>query len=331
MAVQSCTQTVEWICVNGVSAPTRSGRSLAARDGGFTLIEVLVASALLLIGAFATLALLDNGAQATSVSRQSDVGNAIAQELVERSTGGRYTDTRNDLTDVDVGGTAVGPADRLRAAMGDATTAVSPTTPTAPTTPVVAPAAQSWSLRRSGTTYDVSYVACTLSDQISGVQIKGPYDCSPIASSGGGGGGGGGGMTTSNGCTVATSPVSVGGSAATSALGVSLQLLGYLGLKTCLDLGHVTDALSPAVCSLAAAGALGTPLASLVGSNGLLGSLARVNAGVGNCAALTEPDFRGPLAGVATATRMTVSVRWTDRKGRARQIDRTSLVRRPVR
>lgn len=326
-------QTDQNCMLHGASLPPARPAPKAPGDGGFTMIEVLVAATLLIIGSFATLALLDNGNRTTATTKQRDVAIASAQEIVERTAGGRYTATRNDMTDVDSTGSITGPADRARTAMGDATSAVSPATTLPPATQAVAPAPQSWTLRRSNTDFRVTYVACTLSDRVDGVEIKGPYDCSPIPPSGGGGGGGGGGGT-SNGCTVATTPIagsgSVAATAATGAVNVSLQLLGALGLRTCLDLGHITDALSPAVCSLATAGALGAPLASLVGNNGLLGGLARVNAGVGNCPSLVEPTLRGPLAGAATATRVTIKVEWTDREGVARSIDRTSLVRRPA-
>ena len=75
---------------------------MQARVGaGFTIIEVLVAATLLIISVLATLSMIDRPPPTTAVSKQRDVANALAQEMVERATGGRYTSTRNDLTDVD--------------------------------------------------------------------------------------------------------------------------------------------------------------------------------------------------------------------------------------
>lgn len=308
-------------------------RERAGDDTGFTLIEVVVAATLFIIGSLATLALLDNGARATSVSKQRDVASALAQEVVERATGGRYTTVRNDMTDIDAGTPLPGPADRLRQTIGDATSIVGPLTLTAPASPPKAPATQSWSMTRSGTSFTVSYTACTTSDRIDGVEIKGPYDCDPTTPTGLAAGTGTGVIPTTRtagGCTVATVPVTASSSAAASALGVSVQLLGFTSLSACLDAGKLTSALAPTLCSLAQSTPLTSSVDSLLGAGGLLGGVARVNAGVG-CGTLTEPDLVGPAAGAASVTRVTVRVAWADGNGGTPKVDRTSIIRRPTR
>ncbi|MGE4428422.1 MAG: hypothetical protein AB7G37_18360, partial [Solirubrobacteraceae bacterium] len=60
---------------------------------------MLVAATLLIVGIFASLALLDRSTSATSASVKRDGANAIAEELVERATGSRFDVAHNDLVD----------------------------------------------------------------------------------------------------------------------------------------------------------------------------------------------------------------------------------------
>lgn len=313
----------------------RSPRSWElAQDGGFTIVEVLVAATLLVIGALATLALLDNGASATAVSRQRDVANALAQEMVERSTGGRYTPSRNDLTDVDPGAAAriAGPADRLRVTLDPdgtaASTAVAPATVASGSPAVDVP--QSWTLTRQNTRYTVSYRSCTTSDTFQGVQILGPYDCS----------------LGTNGtpptpptpadpsiCTIGAIPPSYVDPANPGMLTVRLAVLGFTGLNVCV--GAVSSALADGLCTLLGQSSLLSGLTNnLLGTNGLLtnllGGLLKTGATAGLCpTSQVEGALTGAKGGIATSTRIAVQVSWTDYGGHARTIQQSSTVRRP--
>ena len=149
-------------------------------EQGFTLVEVLVAATLLIMGVFATLALIDKrdpddgGEQAARRRQRRGSGD-------DRACGGwplhehdQRPDGRRPATPA-----APGPADRMRLAMdpdGDqGSSAITPATVTSGTLPLNTP--QSWSLRRKNTTYTVSYRACTASDPYQGVVILGPFDC----------------------------------------------------------------------------------------------------------------------------------------------------------
>lgn len=292
-------------------------------ERGFTVIEVLIAATLLVVSVMATLALLDNATRTTGVSKQRDVANAVAQEMIERATGGRYTTTRNDLTDVDTAAARPGPADRLRAAMdpdGDqASSAITPATATSGTLPVNVP--QSWTLRRKNTTYTVSYRACTSSDTYQQVQIAGPFDCDRPATNPSGGDT----TTTPTGCGVGVAPSSGGGP---GDLTVRLQVLGIAGLNACL--ATAASPLFTAVCDLLGSSvALSSLQSSLLGSSGLLSNMlgGLVGGSVG-CTSQVEQVGLGARDGIATSTKLAVAVAWTDLQGRAHSIAQTSLIRR---
>jgi Tfp pilus assembly protein PilV len=297
-------------------------------ERGFTLIEVLVAATLFIAGVLATLTLIDSATKTTAVSKQRDVANAVAQEMVERATGGRYTSDNNDLTDVVPASLTPGPADRLRAGMdpdGDqAGTAVTPATVISGTVPVNA--AQSWSLRRKNTAYTVSYRACTASDPYQSVLIAGPFDCdSPNTT---GGPGGGNETTTPEGCKLGVIDPGDVDPADPGDLTVKLQVLGIAGLSACV--GAASAPLSAALCTLLGSSPSLTDL--LVGTNGVLaGALGGIaGSSVGLCSSpQVEQISKGAQEGMASSTRLAVTVAWTDLEGRAHSIARTSLVRRP--
>jgi Tfp pilus assembly protein PilV len=291
-------------------------------ESGFTLIEVLVAATLLIIGVFATLALLDTSTKATATSKQRDVANAIGQELIERAQGGRYSLTRNDMTDVDPASPTPGPADRLRAGMDpdgtSASTAVTPATVTSGSVPNLTP--QSWTLRRQNTTYTVSYRACTLSDAYQQVVISGPYDCArtataPVPAE----------TATSSGCPLGVALDS--GTSNPTAL-VHLQVLGILGVSVCLG-----DTLSTALCAvLGTSPILSNLTQTLLGTGGLLtGLLGAVNSGAtlaGCPPAQVDVNLTGARGGIATSTRLSVTVAWQDFSGRQQSASQTAVVRR---
>lgn len=293
-------------------------------ERGFTIIEVLIAATLLVVSVMATLALLDNATRTTGVSKQRDVANAVAQEMIERATGGRYTTTRNDLTDVDTAAARPGPADRLRAAMdpdGDhASSAITPATATSGTLPVNVP--QRWTLRRKSTTYTVSYRACTSSDTYQQVQIAGPFDCNRPATNPTGGGDT---TTTPTGCGVGVAPSSGTGP---GDLTVHLQVLGIAGLDACL--ATAASPLFTAVCNLLGSSvSLSSLQSSLLGSSGLLSNmLGGLVGGSAGCTSQVEQVGLGARDGIGTSTKLAVTVAWTDLQRRPHSISQTSLIRR---
>jgi Tfp pilus assembly protein PilV len=294
-------------------------------ERGFTLVEVLIAATLLVMSVLATLMLLDNATKTTAVSKQRDVANAVAQEMIERATGGRYTPSRNDMTDVDPAAALPGPADRMRLAMdpdGDqSSTAVSPATPTTGTQPVNV--AQSWSLKRKNTTYTVSYRACTGSDTYQQVQIAGPFDCNRPASDPSGTEG----TSTASGCGLGVVSAGTVDPNNPGQLTVKLQVLGVLGLSGCV--GAVSAPLSNALCSLLGTSqVLNNTLASATGQlTSLLGGL--VGGSVGLCpVSQVDQVAGGAKDAIGTSTRLAVTVAWTDSAGRARSIAQSAVIRR---
>lgn len=299
-------------------------------EKGFTLIEVLVAATLLVMGVLATLMLIDSATRTTAVSKQRDVANAVAQEMIERAAGGRYNQSRNDLTDVDLvppASSTPGPADRLRAGMdpdGDqGSTAVTPATSTTGSLPLTT--AQSWSLRRKNTTYTVSYRACTHSDAYKQISIAGPFDCDRPTSNPGGGDT----TTTAGGCSLGVVPAASVDPANPGTLTVKLQVLGITGVSACV--GAVSAPLSTALCTLLGSSSYLSDL--LVGAGGALTTLLGGVAGfsIGACTpAQIEQVSVGALDGMASSTRIAVTVAWTDLSGETHSIARTSLIRRSV-
>lgn len=307
---------------------TRIGRD----ESGFTLIEVLVAAVLLIAGMLATLTMLDNGNRTTATSKQRDVANALAQEMIERASGGRNTIARNDMTDVDRLAAAPGPADRLRLAMDPdseaASSAVSPATPTATNSvPLAVP--QTWTTTRRGTTFTVSYRACTISDVYQNVQILGQFDCSRVPTTttppSGGGSSGNCSLELLNPTTIDPSDPGT--------LTARLQLLGITGLNACV--GALLPDLSTALCSaVGSSNLVNTVYSGLLGAGGsvtglldLLGS----GASVGVCPpSQVETQLLGVQPAIAATTRVSVTVAWTGVDNRARSISQTALLRRPV-
>ncbi|MGX6447148.1 type IV pilus modification PilV family protein [Patulibacter sp. S7RM1-6] len=315
-------------------------RPVSPADDGFTLVEVLVAATLLVVGALATLALVDRGAEATGASLRQDTGNALAREMIERAQGARYTATENALTDRTAdAGTADGeasastPADRLRAAM-DPTGDAGGGTPTAvPATPWRTPT--EWTVRHGSVTYTMSYRACTHSETTDQVRILGPYDCDrspdppegPISSEGG--------------CTAALA-LGVGELKDRIArhpqdVVVDVQLLNVLGLGACLAptldglglprlmkplcqvLGDGTNALSTVTGLLDSV--LG-PLASRISV-----AICPVPSSAAAPSSTSPPE--GADLGIATSTDVHVGVAWTEpTTGERKRIVQSTVVRR---
>lgn len=300
-------------------------------DQGFTLIEVLVAATLLIVSVFASLAMVDNATKTTAVSKQRDVANAVAQEMIERATSGRYSATRNDLTDVDTAATLAGPADRMRASLDpdndQSSTAVTPATVRSGTQPVNVP--QTWKLTRKNTVYSVSYRACTASDLYQQVKVAGPFDCDRPTTDPGGGDG-----TTTGNCSVGVIPPSSVDPSNPGQLTVKFQVLGIAGLSACVGAlaPPFSTALSSSVCTLLGSSPLLNSVRdTLLGTNGLLTNLLGGLAGatVGACSASQiDTALAGAQASIGTSTRVAVTVAWTDAAGHDRSIAQSTVIRR---
>jgi hypothetical protein len=309
---------------------------------------------LLIVGAFATLALVDRGAATTASSMQRDRGNALAREVIERATGMRQVRSTsastgqtvdvNELVGLSPAGAAGPPvrpevevATRLRAALDPDGDGIS--------SPVVLQAVPdryvqraSWATTRSGTRYTVTYRACTASDRVQGVVVQGDLDCDRVApaqqpSPGdgqliprSGGGVGPCGLTLAAGTTLPTSVT-----AGVGDITARLQLMNVVGVSTCVD--GLLNALG--------VGGLVTPLCNALGSvgptvgrvlsgvTGLLGSLG-AHAAIGLC---PRDDVKHQAvdvsAGVATSTRIETTVSWFDRTlNRSVSARQTAVVRR---
>ncbi|HWI09471.1 MAG TPA: prepilin-type N-terminal cleavage/methylation domain-containing protein [Solirubrobacteraceae bacterium] len=108
-----------------------------ARQGGFTIIEVMVAAFVLLVGVLGTITLIDTAIDVGSTSRSREAATNLTREIVETSR----------LVDYDVLLTATAPA-ALQAEDGLADDASTP----------------GWQIERRGVTYTVTVQACIYDD-----------------------------------------------------------------------------------------------------------------------------------------------------------------------
>jgi len=317
-----------------VADAPRGSRSFR-RAEGFTLIEVLVAATLLVVGALATFALLDRGASATGSSLARDRGNAVAQEMIELASGMRYTRAANDLVS-----TSAPTAVRKAMDPGGSTSAIT----TEQVGDLFVPRYR-WTVTRGGTEYAVTWRACTTSDRVQGVVIQGLQDCARKAacqgdecgepldptqtpSSCGAAGLGlgllgiGNGDTTgapidADNVTVRLQLLNLGPLSLTNLDLCVRQLVGVLGL----------DGIVSPLCDLLGTSTVLDPVVGLL--NGVLGALSSTSE-IGLCPKDdVEAEIDDVTSGVASSTHVEVSVRWHDRHtGRDRTIRQTAVVRR---
>ncbi|MEV4418806.1 hypothetical protein AB0L40_02380 [Patulibacter sp. NPDC049589] len=313
---------------SGPAASAPVGRPTG--DAGFTMVEVLVASTLLIIGMFASLAMLDRSSAATGSTSQRDVANALTQEIVERAQGMRYTNDLNDLTDIRTGALAT-PADRMRAAIDPGVQSGSSTVTVLPTPTARFVKDSQWTLRRNSTTYTITLAACTQSDTIGKVLVQGPYDCDRPPD-----------PPTPPPKTPASETCPLGllslptditpENISSGTLTVRAQVLG-LNLSLCLP--SLLDALplnlTSSLCSLL--GGSATSVISQVTSalNGLLSS-AGLGLGIGLCSAgSSTPEIALAAAGIAASTEVETSVSWRDQaSGKTQTVVQTALIRKPT-
>jgi prepilin-type N-terminal cleavage/methylation domain-containing protein len=136
---------------------TTTGGAARPQDGGFTLIEVVVAMAILLVGALGVLTCITVGYASTGRTTSREQGTNIARDLVERARQIGYSQS-----------TMSSAPGALRASLpaSDAATA-------SPSDPLV------FTMVRRGTTYTVRVFACSLDDPSNGVGVGNATFCAP--------------------------------------------------------------------------------------------------------------------------------------------------------
>jgi len=108
------------------------------RESGFTLIEVVVAMAVILVGVLGTVAMLDRASAQTSQSKARQTANALMRDIIETSQGVPYT----QLTTA-----AVKSALQSNGFPDD-----------------VSASAGTWEIKRNGMTFTMSVAACIVDD-----------------------------------------------------------------------------------------------------------------------------------------------------------------------
>ena len=118
---------------------THVRRMLREADQGFTIIEVMVAALLLVVGVTGTLAMIDTASDRTVVNQGREAGTSLARDVVEAAG--------------NVGYDQITPGNVVTALQAQ---------------PGLASAGGSWTIERRGITYTLTATACTLDDRVDG-------------------------------------------------------------------------------------------------------------------------------------------------------------------
>lgn len=137
-------------------------RRTAAGEQGMTLVEVLVAMVILVVGVLGVISLLDTGNRITSQNLARDGATGLAREELERMRELPYASL------ADAGGVATA----LSAVVDGASSAVG----------------QTFTTTRRGTTYASTISTCVLDDPSDGIGPAPGTPCTPLPSGSGGGG-----------------------------------------------------------------------------------------------------------------------------------------------
>lgn len=182
-----------------LDATRARGRASAKDESGFTLIEVMVAMALLLVGVFATFAILDTSNQAAAQNVSRDGATNVARELLDRAASVSYNDLTPDVMPATsqtgtcaAAATSAGAACALQAVTADSTAA--------PVRSIASPAPDGsvcsdrrdarciwwkWPILRGGRTYTVQLNACRMPGAGVAVPVIDWTYCAAAASSSG--------------------------------------------------------------------------------------------------------------------------------------------------
>jgi prepilin-type N-terminal cleavage/methylation domain-containing protein len=129
----------------------------ASGDAGFTLIEVMVAMAILLFGVAGTLIVLAGSTASSAGTSNREQGTNLARDLVERSRQIAYADSTVSAAPAALRG-ALPASDNAVAVPGDP---------------------NAFTLTRRGTEYTVRVFACSIDDPSNGIGIGNATFCAP--------------------------------------------------------------------------------------------------------------------------------------------------------
>jgi type IV pilus assembly protein PilV len=124
-----------------------SRNRFADREDGFTLVEVLIAMVVLIIGVLGTFTMIEGGLASTARTAARDQGTNLARDLVERSRQAAYTNLTNGLAPATV---------RATLPSSDAVTALSGST---------------FKVTRRNVVYTVTVFACSIDSPTDGIGV----------------------------------------------------------------------------------------------------------------------------------------------------------------
>ena len=192
--------------------PTR----IRTDESGMSIVEVMVAALVLVVGILGVLTMLDTANGATSKNLAREQANTLARDVVERAHQIPYASLATPTA-----------AATFRQALPDG--------------PASAAADGSWTMTRRGTAYTVSIQSCKVDDPSDGSGRTDNTFCPAGGGTGSGGGGGGGGGGNTIGVNLLGIPISVSGDVvnlACAALGTNPSLGGLLAVtNSLLNLG----------------------------------------------------------------------------------------------
>jgi type IV pilus modification protein PilV len=134
---------------NEPCTPTRPG---AGREDGFTIVEVMVAMVIMLVGVLGTLTAIQSSAESSSKTNAREQGTNLARDLVERTRQASYSSVTM----------AAAPA-TLRA--------------TLPSSEVGTLSGSTFTVKRRGVTYNVTVFACSIDDPSDGAGVGNATFC----------------------------------------------------------------------------------------------------------------------------------------------------------
>jgi type II secretory pathway pseudopilin PulG len=126
-------------------------------ETGFTLVEVMVAIAVLMVGVLGTVSMVDAANQTTSANNQRETATSLAREIVESVRTVPYPTIAG-------GGLAAAVQGQSGLADDDA--------------------AGGWQIERRGTTFTIAVTACAFDDPRDGTGTHGPSFCSDVGAAG---------------------------------------------------------------------------------------------------------------------------------------------------
>ncbi len=183
-------------------------------EDGFTIVEVMVAMVILLVGVLGTLVLIQGGLSSTSRTTTREQATNLARDLIERSRQADY----NAMTYPLAPGTL-----RLLLPASDSASALS------------GPANSTFTVQRRNTTYTVNVFACSIDDPSDGIGVGDATACAPPTG------------------TETPGTATPGLAASVNVLGISVVAAGSLLQTVCNAVGtpailsQITAAVSPVI------------------------------------------------------------------------------------